>query len=85
MKLLTIDFSYCDGLNMHYATQYYVDGKRVTSSSYYQADGYVHNNGYKYVSTRQWSDKNKKGVTRHYTEILFEEPETPAQSETGEA
>lgn len=75
MKLLTIDFSYCDGLNMHYATQYYVDGKRVTSSAYYRADGYVHAKRFKYVSTRQWSNKNKKGITRNYTEIVFEAPE----------
>lgn len=75
MKLLTIDFSYCDGLNLHYATQYYVDGKRVTSSRYYQADTYAHNNGYKWVSTRTWKNVNKKGIDREYTEILFEEPD----------
>jgi hypothetical protein len=59
------------GCGYQYVTQYYVDGKRVNSSSYYNARFFV-GNDMKVKSNKQWSNINKSGILRDYTEIIYE-------------
>ena len=84
MKILIIEFSCFNGVNMMYATHYYIDGKRVSKNTYYQVTGNMRTIGatgistfgqkpeWEHVGSRQWSDKNKNGIRRDYTEILYE-------------
>lgn len=67
VKLLVIDFSYFTGCNFLRATHYYVDGKRVPESCYLS---YLPRK-YRDSETRQWSDKNRKGIRRDYTEVKY--------------
>ena len=71
MKFLTIDFRMFNGCGYQYATQYYVDGKRVNSRRYYNARFFV-GNDMKVKSNKQWSNINKCGIIREYTEIIYE-------------
>ena len=72
MKVIIIDFSLFNGINMMHATHYYVGGRRVRANDYYIHNQYIHDN-YEWVGTRQWTDTNKNGVRRDYTEILYRE------------
>lgn len=74
MKVLIIEFSMFNGIGMMYATHYYVDGKRVSKNTYYQLDTWIHHD-FVHDHTRQWHDKNKNGVDRDYTEIVYKEKE----------
>ena len=74
MKVLIIEFSMFNGINMMYATHYYINGKRVSRNSYYQMDTWIHHD-FVHDHTRQWHDKNKNGVDRDYTEIVYKEKE----------
>lgn len=69
MKFLIIDFSQFNGIRMMYATHYYLDGKRVSARRY--AGFLPDSRKYEHISTRQWTDTNKNGVRRDYTEILY--------------
>ena len=71
MKVLIINFSFFNGINMMYATHYYVDGKRVAESRFRHPSS----DRYEWLGTRQWSDHNKNGVRRDYTEIRYREKE----------
>lgn len=68
MKILIIEFSMFNGVNMMYATHYYVDGKRVKKNDYYR---HVPADGYEWLGTRQWTNHNRNGVRRDYTEINY--------------
>ena len=69
MKILIIEFSQFNGISMMYATHYYVDGKRVSQNTYYRM--LPSHDRYEHLGTRQWTDKNKNGVRRDYTEIIY--------------
>ena len=71
MKVLIIEFSMFNGINMMYATHYYVDGKRVASARFRHPSS----DRYEWLGTKQWSDRNKNGVRRDYTEITYKEKE----------
>ena len=75
MKFLIIEFSCFNGIRTLHATHYYVNGKRVTQSTFYSEDHYVNSRKdlYEYKSSRFWHDKNKNGCDRDYTEIIFSE------------
>jgi len=70
MKVLIIDFRLFNGIGFQYTTQYYVDGRRVSRNRYYQMSTYIYDN-FNHESTRVWSDTNKNGIYRAYTEILY--------------
>lgn len=70
MKVLIIEFKLFNGIGFHYATQYYVDGRRVSQNTYYQMTPYIYDN-FKHENTKTWNDTNKNGVYRAYTEILY--------------
>ena len=70
MRVLIIDFRLFNGIGFRYATQYYVDGRRVSRNRYYQMSTFIYDN-FTHESTKLWSDMNKNGVHRAYTEILY--------------
>lgn len=82
-KILIIEFSLFNGIRTMYATHYYVDGKRVSRNTYYNVIGnmdtlgatglssFGHKPTWIHEGTRQWSDRNKNGVRRDYTEITY--------------
>ena len=73
MKVLIINFSMFNGINMMYATHYYIDGKRVRQNDYYR---HLPHDDYEWVGTKEWSNYNKNGVKRDYTEITYKKKET---------
>ena len=74
MKILIIEFCQFNGIRNMRATHYYIDGKRVSKNSYNRC-GQPAPKDYEHLGTRQWSDRNKDGVRRDYTEILFKRRE----------
>lgn len=76
LKVRIIEFSMFNGIQMMYATHYYVDGRRVSKNSYYQMSADIDRN-YRHDYTRQWSDKNKNGVDREFTEIFYKKLDKP--------
>lgn len=74
MKVLIIDFRMFNGIGFQYTTQYYVDGRRVSRNSYYQMSTFIYDN-FNHESTKVWSDTNKNGIHREYTEIIYKHKE----------
>jgi hypothetical protein len=79
MKVLIIDFRLFNGIGFQYATQYYVDGRRVSRNRYYQMSTYIYDN-FKHESTRLWSNTNKNGIYRAYTEIIYKSKQSRSES-----
>ena len=72
MKHLVIDFSYFNGVSHLFAQHHYINGRRVSNSRYHSPDS----SRWEWVGTRQWTNFNKNGVRRDYTEITYKEKPT---------
>ena len=69
MRIKIIEFSLFNGISMMYATHYYINGRRVSQNTYFRS--MPDSREYEHIGTRQWTDTNKNGVRRDYTEIIY--------------